>query len=111
MNPPGWPASKRARGEARRRPENRGWAMSRKSVSGWAMALLAAALVPARAAWPLDADELSGFERTPPRLASSDGEVSFWRPDAGEWTPARVNTPLAVGDQLYTGADANLELQ
>ncbi len=85
--------------------------MSRGSPSGWALALLCAGLLPARAAWPLDGDELLGFERTPPRLASSDGEVSFFRPGAGEWTPARANTPLAAGDELYTGDEANLELQ
>jgi len=49
--------------------------------------------------------------RTPPRLSFIDGEVSFWRPGAEDWTVARVNTPLAPGDALYTGARANLELQ
>src|SRR5262245_1682901 len=85
--------------------------MSRGKATSFALALVCAALIPARAAWPLDADEASGFERTPPRLASTDGEVSFFRPGAGEWAPARVNTPLAAGDQLFTGDDANLELQ
>jgi hypothetical protein len=48
---------------------------------------------------------------TPPRLRFVDGEVSFWRPGAEDWAPAKVNTPLAAGDSLYTGDDANLELQ
>jgi hypothetical protein len=50
-------------------------------------------------------------DRTPPRLSYSDGQVSFSRPGAGDWTQARVNTPLAPGDQLYTGNGSNLELQ
>src|SRR5437762_5646196 len=48
---------------------------------------------------------------TPPRLSFTDGEVSFWRPGAEDWAPAKVNTPLAAGDSLYTGDNANLELQ
>ena len=43
--------------------------------------------------------------RTPPRLSYMNGEVSFWRPGAADWGPAQVNTPLAPGDELYTGAN------
>jgi hypothetical protein len=56
-------------------------------------------------------DEALGFERTPPRLSLTDGEVSFWRSGAEDWAPARVNIPLAEGDELYTGKDSNLEIQ
>ena len=49
--------------------------------------------------------------RTPPRLSFTKGEVSFWRPGAQEWSQAQINTPLAPGDQLYTGPSGNLELQ
>src|SRR3989442_3505031 len=49
--------------------------------------------------------------RTPPRLNYVDGEVSFWRPGAPNWAPAQVNTPLAAGDETYTGNRGNLELQ
>ena len=49
--------------------------------------------------------------RMPPRLAYTDGEVSFWRPGDAEWESAEINTPLAPGDQLETGAPGNLELQ
>ncbi|TMB20352.1 MAG: hypothetical protein E6J59_08900 [Deltaproteobacteria bacterium] len=52
-----------------------------------------------------------GAGATPPRLSFTDGEVSFWRPGAEDWAPAKVNTPLAAGDSLYTGENANLELQ
>ena len=69
---------------------------------------LAAASVPAPAE---SADEAIGFERTPPRLSFVDGEVSFWREGAEDWTPARVNTPLAAGDELYSNESANVELQ
>jgi hypothetical protein len=48
---------------------------------------------------------------TPPRLSFVDAQVSFWRPGAEDWVAARVNTPLAPGDELYTGAPGNLELQ
>ena len=49
--------------------------------------------------------------RTPPRLSYMNGEVSFWRPGAPDWGPAQVNTPLAPGDELYTGGNGNIELQ
>jgi hypothetical protein len=52
-----------------------------------------------------------GFERTPPRLAFVDGDVSFLRPGAEAWAPARANLALANGDRLYAGEGANLELQ
>lgn len=55
--------------------------------------------------------KLSGFELTPPRLAYTDGEVSFWRVGATDWAPAQINTALASGDQLFTGKGANLEVQ
>jgi hypothetical protein len=48
---------------------------------------------------------------TPPRLGFVDGQVSFWRPGAEDWSEAQVNTPLAPGDQLYTGRPGNLEIQ
>jgi hypothetical protein len=49
--------------------------------------------------------------RTPPRLSSTWGEVSFWRPGAQDWAEAQFNTPLAPGDLLYTGPQGNLEIQ
>jgi len=48
---------------------------------------------------------------TPPRLSYTNGDVSFWRPGGEDWAPAQVNTPLAPGDQLYTGNRGNLEVQ
>jgi len=57
-------------------------------------------------------DDPSGsIGRTPPRISLLEGEVSFWRPGAEDWAPAQVNTPLAPGDELYTGHAGNLELQ
>jgi hypothetical protein len=58
---------------------------------------------------PEPGDEAVG--RTPPRLSFVDGQVSFWRPGADEWAQAQINTPLAPGDQLYTGPAGNVELQ
>ncbi len=47
----------------------------------------------------------------PARLSYLVGAVSFWRPGAQDWAPAQVNTPLAPGDELYTGDQGDLELQ
>lgn len=66
---------------------------------------------------PLVANDVSPDEpaedigRTPPLLSFLDGNVSFWRPGAEDWVAALVNTPLAPGDQLYSGVGANFELQ
>jgi hypothetical protein len=49
--------------------------------------------------------------QAPPRLSFVDGQVSFWRSGAQDWTQAQLNTPLAPGDELYTGSPGNLELQ
>src|SRR5262245_20312176 len=70
-------------------------------------ALILLLSLPARAQAP----ESSESDRTPPRLSFVDGEVSFWRSGAEDWSPAQVNTPLGAGDQLYAGAKANLEIQ
>jgi Family of unknown function (DUF6600) len=48
---------------------------------------------------------------TPVRISYLNGEVSFWRPGGTEWAPARLNTPLAPGDVLYTGEGGTVELQ
>jgi hypothetical protein len=56
-------------------------------------------------------DQPEGTAPTPPRLSYADGDVSFWRPGGEDWAPAQVNTPLAPGDQLYTGNRGNLEIQ
>jgi hypothetical protein len=48
---------------------------------------------------------------TPPRVSYLNGEVSYWRPGAEDWSPAQLNTPLAPGDVLYAGPSANVEIQ
>jgi len=53
----------------------------------------------------------TAIDRMPPRLSYADGQVSFWRPGAQDWAQAQINTPLAPGDELYTGSPGNLELQ
>jgi hypothetical protein len=60
---------------------------------------------------PVAADADSSEARVPPRLSYVDGEVSFWRPGAEDWTPAQLNTPLAPGDEFYTAHRGNVELQ
>jgi len=60
---------------------------------------------------PVPADDSTADDRTPPRLSYVDGQVSFWRPGAPEWVTAQINTALAPGDELSTGAPGNFELQ
>ncbi len=56
-------------------------------------------------------DDQADIGGTPPRLSFVDGKVSFWRTGAPDWVEAEINTPLAPGDQLYSGESANLEVQ
>src|SRR3989442_10465438 len=63
---------------------------------------------PARGAAPAPTE---ATEVIPPRISYINGQVSFWRPGADDWTPAKVNTPLAPGDVLYAGPDGNVEVQ
>lgn len=56
-------------------------------------------------------DEQDTIGRTPPRLSLMEGQVSFWRPGAEDWSQAQVNTALAPGDQLYAGPESRLEIQ
>jgi len=65
----------------------------------------------ARAEEPSSESQAGAISRTPPRLSYTDGQVSFWRPGAQDWTPAQVNTPLAPGDELYTAHQGDVELQ
>ncbi|HUG37390.1 MAG TPA: DUF6600 domain-containing protein [Candidatus Limnocylindrales bacterium] len=60
---------------------------------------------------PSRSDQARTAAATPARISYINGDVSFWRPGAAEWTPARVNTPLAPGDSLYTGPNGNVEVQ
>jgi hypothetical protein len=62
-------------------------------------------------AQPPRSDEARTAAATPARISYINGDVSFWRPGAAEWTPARVNTPLAAGDSLYTGPNGSVEVQ
>ena len=48
---------------------------------------------------------------TPARVSYLNGEVSFWRPGAQDWAPAKLNTPLAPGDVLYAGQSGNVEIE
>ena len=74
-----------------------------------AFAVLGSAAGAARAAEGPDPEQTIG--RIPPRLSLVDGQVSFWRPGAQDWVQAQINTPLAPGDELYSGSPGNLELQ
>lgn len=85
---------------------------SRGSKAGrWLAVALVAGWLGGTAPAGAEDDERIGFERTPPRLSFVDGEVSFWRLGAEDWTTAVVNIPLAAGDELYVGDDSNVEIQ
>ncbi len=72
---------------------------------------LGGGIAPVAAQAPGPPDESAADGRTPPRLGYVDGQVSFWRPGATDWVAAQINTPLAPGDELFTGSPGNLELQ
>lgn len=78
----------------------------RQPIVGLVAMLVMACSLPAGA----QQDE-PGYEPTPPALSLVEGSVSFWRPGAEDWAPARLNTPLAPGDAIYTDARSNLEIQ
>lgn len=88
--------------------------MHARAIIGFMLALNLIVGLPSflRAGEPMDQQpHEDAVGRTPPRLSFVDGQVSFWRPGAQEWVQAQLNTPLAPGDQLYTGSPGNLELQ
>jgi len=52
------------------------------------------------------------IRQTVARLSVIDGEVSYARGDApDDWQAADRNTPVTLGDRLYTGAQGRAELQ
>src|SRR5438128_9065390 len=83
----------------------------RSSRTRGVAAILALAAVVAASRTASGADGQRGAGPTPPRVSFLDGDVSFWRPGAEDWAPAKVNTPLAPGDELYAGDGANVEVQ
>jgi len=86
--------------------------MHPRGIIGLLLALgVLTAVAPTAQAANAPTPEQAATDQTPPRLSFVDGRVSFWRPGAQDWAQAQVNTPLAPGDQLYTGSPGNLELQ
>ncbi|MBI5483746.1 MAG: FecR domain-containing protein [Deltaproteobacteria bacterium] len=47
----------------------------------------------------------------PARIKLADGDIMFRTPDAGEWLPAAVNTPLDEGDAVWCPNGAKAEIQ
>ena len=47
----------------------------------------------------------------PARVSYLNGEILFRSPDAEEWLPATVNTPLDEGDALWCPNDSRVEIQ
>src|SRR5262249_61491464 len=109
-SPDGRPAARGAPGEGRR------IMTSRQVVAGLlAFSMLAGTPAPAWRALdaqaapaepappPGNAPTTEAVDVTPPRISYINGQVSFWRPGADDWAPAKINTPLAPGDVLYAG--------
>lgn len=76
-----------------------------------AWTLTAILLAPLWLAAGLPAARAESSPPIPPRLSLLDGQVSFWRSGAEEWTVAQQNIPLAPGDRLSTGSSGSLEIQ
>jgi hypothetical protein len=88
------------------------WTSARRLIAWiFVLTLILGATAEAQPAQPPADPQAGNIGRTPPRLSYVDGEASFWRPGAQDWVPAQLNTPLAPGDELYTGNRGNLELQ
>lgn len=81
----------------------------RRAWLSWAAAV--AVLIGVHLAARGAATAQEAISATPPRLGLIEGEVSFWRPGAEDWAPARLNTALAPGDLLYASDEARFELQ
>lgn len=45
------------------------------------------------------------------RVSLIEGDASYLRGDADDWTGVAVNAPLVTGDRLYTAADSRAEIQ
>lgn len=45
------------------------------------------------------------------RVAFIEGDASYLRGDADDWTGVAVNAPLVTGDRFYTAADSRAEIQ
>ncbi len=69
------------------------------------VALVAAALTPARAQDPDDA------RRGVARISLINGELSVQRGDSGEWVAATVNAPVITGDRISTSPNSRAEIQ
>ena len=84
------------------RPSRRGLSVVLCAVA--ACAVLAGSAGSARAG---SADEEPGVAR----VSLIEGDASYLRGDADDWTGVAVNAPLVTGDRLYTAADSRAEIQ
>jgi hypothetical protein len=85
--------------------------MALRSRRVTAFVVAAALLLPVGARTSADPVDSDAVAPTPPRLSYVDGQVSFRRPGADDWTAAQPNIALAPGDELHTGHPGNVELQ
>ena len=84
--------------------------MTTKSMVSWvALAALAVFAAPPPAGAQPD-DE--AIRQTVARVSYVEGDASFSRgDDPDNWQPAAVNVPMTIGDRVYTGNGARVELQ
>ena len=85
----------------------------RSSVSRLSQAApLAAVAFALLTAAPAPAQDEDGVRQTVARVAYVSGNVAFSRgDDPDHWQDAVINVPLTLGDRLWTGKGARLELQ
>ncbi|MBM4247650.1 MAG: hypothetical protein FJ148_28330, partial [Deltaproteobacteria bacterium] len=92
------------------RPRESGmWSLHRRWHGGPFAVLCAvlACLAPGAAGLAAAADDEPGVAR----VALVEGDASYLRGDADDWTGVAVNAPLVTGDRLFTGADSRAEIQ
>ena len=85
------------------------WSLHRRWHCGPFAVLFAvlACLAPGAAGLASAADDEPGVAR----VALVEGDASYLRGDADDWTGVAVNAPLVTGDRLFTGADSRAEIQ
>ena len=85
--------------------------LTRSSMRRWLGGLLSILLGACAGASTQTEVGAEGDMVAPARLGVAEGQVSFWRPGAEKWEPARINTALVAGDAIHTGADGTAEMQ
>lgn len=79
----------------------------RRGLSVVLCTVLGCAIVAGAARRATAADDEPGVAR----VSLIEGDASYLRGDADDWTGVAVNAPLVTGDRFYTAADSRAEIQ